>query len=106
MNKQMKFDVAVMNPPFSPMQVGYDILYKVMGMADLIVALMPWLTLINSEKRTKIIYRFGLKSVTHLPRNIFPGSRVQTCILNMERGYQGDAFLDLFNRETCEPSRI
>src|SRR6056300_890354 len=48
-----RYDAVVMNPPFSPMQQGYDILYSVMDMTDNIIALMPWLTLINSERRTK-----------------------------------------------------
>jgi len=87
------FDAVVMNPPFSPMQQGYKILSTVMGMSDIIIALMPWLTIINSERRTKGIVDFGLKSVTHLPRNAFAGARVQTCILNMQKGYSGGTSL-------------
>jgi len=83
------WDCIVMNPPFTPMMLGYDILYRCMEMTDKIVALMPWLTIINSEKRTKEIVSFGLKSIAHLPRNVFPGSRVQTCILNMNRSHSG-----------------
>jgi type I restriction-modification system DNA methylase subunit len=79
-----------MNPPFSPMTLGYQILYNCINMSDNIIALMPWLTIINSERRTKKIIDFGLKSITHLPRNIFPGSRVQTCILEIKKGYSGD----------------
>lgn len=84
-----QFDAVVMNPPFSPMVQGYRILFKCMEMADTIIAVMPWLTMINSEKRTKAIMDFGLKSITHLPRNAFKGVRVQCCILNMVRGYNG-----------------
>jgi hypothetical protein len=83
------YDAVVMNPPFSPMAVGYQILYRCMGMADTIIALMPWLTLINSERRTKDIREWGLRSVTHLPRRAFQGARVQCCILFMTRGYEG-----------------
>lgn len=83
------FDAVVMNPPFTPMDVGYDILYKCMDMTDVVIALMPWLTIINSEKRTKKIMEYGLVSVTHLPRYTFDGSRVQCCILNMRRGFVG-----------------
>lgn len=82
-----RFDAVMMNPPFSPMREGYRFLYAVMEMSDVIIALMPWLTLINSGKRSKDIKSFGLKSVTHLPRHIFPGSRVQTCVLEMRKGY-------------------
>ena len=84
---KQRFDWIVMNPPFTPMKKGYDILYKCMEMSDNIVALMPWLTLINGEKRTKDIMDFGLVSITHLPRTIFKGSRVQTCIMYLQRGY-------------------
>lgn len=86
----LKFDWIVMNPPFTPMKQGYDILYKCMDMSDNIIALMPYLTIINGEKRTKDIFNFGLKSITHLPRSVFKGSRVQTCILEMSKGYVGE----------------
>lgn len=84
-----RYDAVVMNPPFSPMTIGYQILYRCMTMTDTIVSLMPWLTLINSEKRTKDIMAWGLKSLTHLPRRAFPDARVQCCILNMKKGYDG-----------------
>ena len=87
---EVKFDWIVMNPPFTPMKQGYDILYKCMDMSDNIIALMPYLTIINGEKRTSDIMNWGLKSITHLPRSVFKGSRVQTCILEMKRGYNGD----------------
>lgn len=82
------YDWVVMNPPFSPMKRGYDILYKCMGMTDNIIALMPYLAVINGEKRTMDIFNYGLKSITHLPRSTFKGSRVQTCILEMKKGYK------------------
>lgn len=88
MEKRM-FDWIVMNPPFSPMKKGYEILYKCMEMSENIVALMPWLTLINGQKRTADIMNFGLISITHLPRNIFNRARVQTCIMHMQKGHKG-----------------
>jgi len=84
---KQKFDWVVMNPPFTPMSKGYKILYDCMEMSDNIIALMPWLTIINGEKRTNDIMSFGLISITHLPRKIFNGARVQTCILQMSKGY-------------------
>lgn len=90
LNTFYKFDCIVMNPPFTPMKLGYKILYECMFMSNNIIALMPWLVLINSTKRTNDIVNFGLKSITHLPRNVFKGSRVQTCILQMAKGYKGD----------------
>jgi type I restriction-modification system DNA methylase subunit len=88
-----RFDAVIMNPPFTPMEQGYRILYAVMEMSDVVIALMPWLTLINSKRRTKDIKTFGLKDVIHLPRDVFSGSRVQTCILNMRKGYAGKTSL-------------
>lgn len=93
-----RFHAIVMNPPFTPMKRGYDILYKCMEMSDIIIALMPWLTLINSKKRTKDIYNFGLASVTHLPRDVFLGSRVQTCILEMDRDHEGKTELKFYSK--------
>jgi len=87
--EKQSFDWIVMNPPFTPMSQGYKILYNCMEMSDNIIALMPYLCIINGEKRTQDIMDYGLKSITHLPRSTFKGSRVQTCILEMQRGYKG-----------------
>jgi hypothetical protein len=89
------FDAVVMNPPFTPMKTGYEILERVMGMSHVVIALMPWLTIINSEQRTHDIKSYGLKSVTHLPRSVFPGSRVQTCVLEMRCGYIGNTLFHI-----------
>ena len=86
---EQKFDWIVMNPPFTPMAQGYQILYKCMEMSENIIALMPWLVLINGQKRTSDVMNFGLVSITHLPRSVFNGARVQTCILQMKKGYDG-----------------
>lgn len=85
-----KVDCVVGNPPFTPMKVGYDILSRCFELSDNIIFLMPWLALINSEKRTKKYISKGLKKIIHLPRSAFPGSRVQTCILIFQKGYRGD----------------
>lgn len=84
------FDWVVMNPPFTPMKQGYEILGRCMQITDNIIALMPYLTIINSDRRTRAIMKWGLKSITHLPRTTFKGSRVQTCILEMKRGFIGE----------------
>ena len=91
-----KYDAIVMNPPFSPMEVGYRILSRCMEMSDVVVALMPWLAMINSEKRTRRIMEFGLRSITHLPRTAFQGSRVQTCVLEMNRWWKGKTFFTTY----------
>ena len=71
-----KVDCVVGNPPFTPMKVGYDILNKCFELSDNIIFLMPWLALINSEKRTQLYMERGLKKIVHLPRKAFPGSRL------------------------------
>ena len=83
-------DVVVGNPPFSPMSVGYDILERCFDMSSNVIMLMPWLALINSEKRTRMYRLHGLKKVIHLPRKAFKGSRVQTCIMVFRQGYCGN----------------
>jgi len=92
-NVKGQFDAVVMNPPFTPMKQGYRILYKTMDMTENIIALMPWLSIINSEKRSRDLVRWGLRSVTHLPRSTFKGARVQTCILDMQKGYRAETRL-------------
>ena len=88
-------DVIVGNPPFSPMNIGYDILERCFELSDNIIMLMPWLSLINSEKRTQMYRERGLKKVIHLPRKAFKGSRVQTCVMVFEQGYPGKIELSI-----------
>ena len=76
-----------MNPPFSPMKKGYEILDICMEKGDVIIALMPWLTIINSNKRAQKIKEFGLQKVIHLPRSTFKGSRVQTCLISLVKKF-------------------
>ncbi len=82
-----RFDCAVMNPPFTPMAEGYRYLKAVMEMTDNIIALMPWLTIINSDSRTLEIMQWGLRGITHLPRKTFPNSRVQCCVVELRKGW-------------------
>ena len=90
----LTFDAVVMNPPWSPNQYAYDFLYAVMEITDVIIALMPWYTLINGDRRTDDILDFGLKSVGHVYRRAFRGARVQPVLLEMMRGYRGDIKLE------------
>lgn len=92
-----KFDWVVMNPPFTPMAEGYRYLQECMAMTDNIVALLPWFILINSERRLVDIRGFGLKQVISLPRKTFPGTRIQCCVLVMERRYVGETIFKSFN---------
>jgi hypothetical protein len=90
-----RFDAVVMNPPFG--KAGWNILLRCLALSDHIIVLQPWTVLINSERRTKFLNEYGLVSVTHLPRRVFPGVRVQTCVLEMCRGYSGDTILRILS---------
>lgn len=98
--KENKFDWIVMNPPFSPMKQRYKILYRCMEMTDNIIALMPYLAIINGEKRTSDIMNYGLKSITHLPRSTFKNARVQTCILEMKRGWNKETTFKILPKQS------
>ena len=83
-------DVVVANPPFSPMRMGYEMLYRFFNFSGYVIALMPWLTIINSENRLEKLKAHGLCKIIHLQRREFKGSRVQTCILILKQGNSGD----------------
>lgn len=87
--KGSRFDWAIMNPPFTPMKEGFRYLKEVMDMTDNIIALLPWFIIINSERRLNDIKKFGLVSVTALPRKTFPSCRIQCCVLELRKGYSG-----------------
>jgi len=98
LSSDIQYDYVVMNPPFSPMKLGYDILFRCMGLSNNIIALMPWLTIINGDKRTNFLLEVGLRSITHLPRNVFKGARVQACIMELHKGYRGDTLFRIYKR--------
>lgn len=98
-----RFDAIVMNPPFNSkyakmenappgynsngMKLGYQILYDCLQMSDCVIALMPWFTISDSDVRLRSIKKWGLKSVTALPRKTFQYARIQTVILEMQKGW-------------------
>lgn len=100
-----RFDAVVMNPPFSErytfmdnapdaakgsgMKIGYWFLTEMMSWTDNIIALMPWFTISDSDRRLRMIMSYGLVSVTALPRKTFEYARIQTVILSLKRGYRG-----------------
>lgn len=83
------YDAVVMNPPFTPPAVGYNIMFQCMEMSARMICLQPWEAVINGERRLKRIMDFGLKSISHLPRKTFPGARVRCCVLELVKGYKG-----------------
>jgi hypothetical protein len=119
-NKQ-RFDCVVMNPPFSSksafnvplhlnrfgMRLGYHILTECMLMSDNVIALMPWFTLSDSDVRLRSLKKYGMKSLTALPRKTFEYVRIQTVVIELQKGFKGEtAFkvFDLLNYE--EPPKL
>jgi type I restriction-modification system DNA methylase subunit len=106
-----KFDCVVMNPPFSlkyahsvpadfehkGMRLGYYILTECMKMSDNIIALMPWFTISDSDVRLRFIKSFGLKTITALPRKTFQYARIQTCIFELQKGWEEDTFFRVYD---------
>jgi hypothetical protein len=70
------------NPPWSPMTKAYEILFRCLDMNPrLVVMVMPWMTLLNSDSRIQKLAAKGLNSIIALPRSVFPGIRAGCCIL-------------------------
>ena len=78
-----KYDLVVANPPHSPMLVGYEMMERLAVFSCRIIAIMPWLWMINSQSRHEK-WRPHLRSVTQLPRSTFPGARIQTAIFDVD----------------------
>jgi type I restriction-modification system DNA methylase subunit len=107
LDRKLQFDLVFMNPPFSAasaildnapasyfnekgMKVGYRMLLDCIEKSDNIIALMPWFTLTDSDKRLRFLKSFGLISITALPRRTFDYARIQTCVLLLKKGYKGN----------------
>lgn len=111
LDPSISFDCVVMNPPFSSktafgvpdgfekhgMRLGYHILEECMQKSDNVIALMPWFTITDSDVRLRAIKKFGLMSITALPRKTFQYSRIQTCIFQMKRGWEKETIFRTFD---------
>ena len=108
------FDCVIMNPPFSEnyaditnapaeyklakgMRFGYYMLTECMKKADHIIALMPWFTVLDSATRLQHLKQFGIKSLTNLPRKVFPKARIQAVVIELEKGYTGSTEFKYFD---------
>lgn len=101
-----KYDCIVGNPPFSAkyayldnadedytkhgMRLGYEILKKLLTMSNNVIVLMPWFTISDSDVRLRFLKSWGLVSVTALPRKTFQYARIQTVVLEFEKGFKGE----------------
>lgn len=113
LDPKKKFDCIIMNPPFSTttsfgvpdelkaegMKIGYHILFECMKRTDSVIALMPWFVLTDSDLRLREIKRYGIKSITSLPRKTFNYCRIQTCILELRRGWTEDTLFKVYEFE-------
>lgn len=111
---KQRFDCVIMNPLFSSksafmknapselnksgMRLGYYMLTECMNMSDNIIALMPWFTISDSDVRLRYLKDFGLKSLTALPRKTFQYARIQTVVIELEKGYKQDTQFRVFDR--------
>lgn len=107
-----RWDYVVMNPPFSTktafldhapanfndhgLRLGYFMLSECMTMSDNIIALMPWFTLTDSDVRMRVLKSFGMKSLTALPRKTFQYARIQTVVIELQKGFQGETIFKTF----------
>jgi hypothetical protein len=116
LNTTERYDAVIMNPPFSGksliidnapeginlsgMAAGYHILNECMKMSDHVIAVMPWFLMLDSDTRCRHLIEFGLKSITALPRKSFGYLRIQTMILELEKGYRGPIEYKYFTHPT------
>lgn len=106
LDSDLRFDCVIMNPPFSSkfaildnapnsykaekgMKFGYRLLIECAHKTEIVVCLMPWFTLSDSDVRLRYLKKYGIKSITALPRKTFEYARIQTCIVVLVKGYKG-----------------
>lgn len=113
LDRKLKFDCIIMNPPFSAkstcldnapeefkkmgMGMGYWFLNQCLQKSDYVIALMPWFTISDSDVRLRQLKRFGLKSITLLPRKTFDYVRMQTAIFELHKRYKGKTEFIVFD---------
>ena len=79
------------------MRMGYWFLTQAMNRADTIIALMPMFTISDSDVRMRAIKRYGLRSVTVLPRKTFDWTRIQTVVLHLQKNYKGKTIFEAYD---------
>lgn len=110
LDKNLRFDAVVANLPFSSktffgcpaqyegkgMAVTYAQMKVLMNMSDQVILLLPWFTILDSDVRMRLLYKYGLVSITALPRWTFKYARIQTCIYQLRKGYEGPTEFKVF----------
>jgi len=109
--ERQRFDCVVTNPPFSAkyahgvpdnmlkdgMRLGYSILKECLKMSDNVIALMLWFTLSDSDVRLRSLKNWGMISVTALPRKTFQYARIQTVVIQMQRGWEAETIFKVYD---------
>lgn len=95
--RDRRFDFVVMNPPFFPIKDMERFVIKAMELSDRIIMLLPWSYIINSQRRLNVLKEFGMVSITSLPRETFPGARIQTCIIHLVKAHREATIFKVFN---------
>jgi len=112
--EKRRFEAVITNPPFSAkyaiienaptginkhgMRLGYHILKECMEMSDIVIALMPWFTISDSDVRLRFLKDYGLKSLTALPRKTFKYARIQTVVIELRKGWDKPTQFNVFDR--------
>jgi len=110
-DKNKHFDAVIGNPPFSKkyafgmpeflnkhgMRLGYHILTECLQISDITIALMPWFTISDSDKRLRALKNYGLKSLTALPRKTFEYARIQTVVIELVKGYKEETLFKVYD---------
>lgn len=91
-----KYDFVVMNPPFFPIKEMERFILRAQELSNNVIMLIPYIYIINSERRLNQLKSFGMVSITNLPRKTFPKSRVQTCIVHLKKNHSGDTLFKTF----------
>jgi hypothetical protein len=92
----LQFDAVVMNPPFLN-SIEQKFLLASLQITPIVIALLPWFSLINSDSRSYLLKTFGIRSVTHLPRCTFRQIRVQTMIIHLQRGWDEPTIFEIID---------
>lgn len=112
--EKQRFDCVVLNPPFSMkytnvenagdrikpgMKMGYQILFECLNMANEVIALVPWFTISDSDVRLRQIKKYGIVSITALPRKTFEYARIQTVVIHFRKGYDKETVFNVYDDE-------
>lgn len=120
----LRFDCIIMNPPFNRTTAimdhaparyqkqgtpfAYLFLKDCMQMSDHVIALMPWY-IFHSDVRMRQIKKYGIKSITALPRKTFNYIRFQTAILELHKGWKDQITFEYYepgDQETAAPAPV